>query len=228
MSNFVFLHVGEEPNVELFVRSIQLTNPGSRIIQCSDNNTKQIDGVSDVFRLDTDAKNLMTFRLQAFADLRLREPAIYLDTDMLVLGKIEPDRLLENHEVACCERSFGRDGLINTSFKGMDLSEYTGKTLGEIYPVLACFTITKSSIFWETCFEYLLALDKKFHWWYGDQEAMRDVVKNKVFATCRLPESHVACLPEFATNDKPPICLHFKGPQRKAHMGRIFEQIFAA
>jgi hypothetical protein len=167
----------------------------------------------------------MTFRLECFSKLGLSEPAVYLDTDMLVLGKIIPKMILKNSQVICCERSFGRDGLINTSFKGMDLKEYMNKTFGEIYPILAAFTLTENSSFWTECFQELLKLDPKFHWWYGDQEAMRNVANGGKFRIGYLPESQIACLPEFATKDNPPLCLHFKGPKRKAFMEGVWQSL---
>jgi lipopolysaccharide biosynthesis glycosyltransferase len=222
---FVFLHIGDDPNVDLMVRSINSRNQNAYIIQCSDNKTKKIDGASDIFRVSADTTNLMTFRLQAFSNLKLKEPAIYLDTDMLVLKSLDTHGLIGNSEVVCCKRSFGLNDIVNTSFRGMDLSEYRNKTLGEIYPILASFTITKSFEFWSACLKNLLELDKKFHWWYGDQEAMRNVANSNQFAISYLPESTVACLPEFFNNNNPPMCLHFKGSQRKAWMREIFHQL---
>jgi hypothetical protein len=93
---FVFLQVGNDPNVELMVDSIKISNPYSKIIQCSDLDTNKIKGVSEVFRISSDTNNLMTFRLEAFAKLNLNEPAIYLDSDMLVLKKINIADLLND------------------------------------------------------------------------------------------------------------------------------------
>ena len=55
----------------------------------------------------------------------------------------------------------------------MDLSEYFNMKIIDVYPILACFTITKSNVFWIKCFENLLQIDQKFHKWYGDQEAIK-------------------------------------------------------
>lgn len=224
MKTFVFLHVGVDPLVELLVSSIHRTNPHARVIQCSDPLTSQVDGTTEIYRHCGDTSNLMTFRLEAFSALGLREPAIYLDTDMLVLTELNPAEILAEADVACCERSFGRDALVNTSFRGMDLSEYENKTFGEVYPILAAFTVTRTCEFWDACFERLVAIDKKFHYWYGDQEAMRDIARTNRFRTRLVPESMFACLPEFA-RDTPPKVLHFKGAQRKKSMGQVWRSI---
>ena len=226
MTNFVFLHVGADPYVELLVHSIRKTNPNARVIQCTDKLTEKVHGTTEIYRHNGDTSNLMTFRLEAFSALRLQEPAIYLDTDMIVLGEISPEAILKDSQVICCKRSFERDSPINTSFRGMDLSEYQHQTLAEVYPIIACFTITEDSSFWLECFEDLIKLDQKFHRWYGDQEAMRNVASSGKFRINYLPESHIACLPEFAQKDISPLCLHVNGGQRKVWMKEIFDEVF--
>ena len=74
----------------------------------------------------------MTFRLLAFSELRLTTAAIYLDTDMLVVAPLDVKGLLGENDVALCLREFGTQDTINTSFKGMNLIEYQGKTFGEV------------------------------------------------------------------------------------------------
>ena len=215
---FVFLHVGNDSAPALLCKSILRCMPDAEIIQCTDSTTEKIPGVTEVARFKGNTNNLMTFRLKCFASLNIEKSAIYIDTDILVLDKINPDELLGESEVALCERTFDRNSLINTKFRKMDLSEYAGKTSGEVYPIIACFTVTKSSQFWQDCKENLESLDKKFHFWYGDQEAMRNVVDSKKYVTTFLPESKVACLPEHATPSYSPIALHFKGAKRKSWM----------
>ena len=222
---FVFLHVGNDSAPALLCKSILRCMPDAEIIQCTDSTSEKIPGVTEVVRFEGDTNNLMTFRLECFAGLNIEKSAIYIDTDILILDKIIPDELLGESEVALCERTFDRNNPINTKFRGMDLSEYNGKTLGEVYPIIACFTVTKSSQFWQDCKENLESLDKKFHFWYGDQEAMRNVVASKKYATAFLPESKVACLPEHATPSYSPIALHFKGAKRKPWMQDVASQL---
>jgi tetratricopeptide (TPR) repeat protein len=222
---FVFLQVGEDPQTEMMVNSINLSNPNSRIIQCSDLQTNKINGVTEVFRLDSDVTNLMTFRLEVFAKLNLSQPAIYLDSDMLVLDKIVADKFLKEADLVLCKRSFYRYGEFDVNFKNMNLLQYSNKEIFEVYPILACFTITKSYEFWLTCFHNLLELDKKFHFWYGDQEVIRNIAITGKFKIHYVPESQVACLPEFFQKESPPLCLHFKGPDRKNLMMSFYSDL---
>lgn len=225
MKNFVFLQVGDDPIVEMMVHSINVTNPGSRIIQCSDSHTKKFSGVTDIFRLNSDPKNIMAYRIEAFERLGLSDPAIYLDTDILVLRKLEVENLLNGADVAFCHRSFGRDSMINIKFNNMDLSEYENMTLGEVYPIIGCFTVTKSYHFWSECLTKIKSLDAKFHHWFGDQEAMRDIASGDKFSCNYLPESNIACLPEYYSEHNP-SCLHFKGSKRKNLMNKFYENLF--
>lgn len=222
---FIFLHVGNDIAPTLLCKSILYYMPDAEIIQCTDYDSKKVDGVTKVVRFEGDITNLMTFRLACFANLNINKSAIYIDTDILILGKIDPDELLSNNEVALCARTFDREKKINTTIHGMDLSEYNGKTLAEVYPIIACFTITKDSRFWQDCKENLETLDKKFHFWYGDQEAMRNVTASEKYKTSFLPESKVACLPEHHTALYSPLALHFKGSKRKSWMQDIASKL---
>ena len=65
--------------------------------------------------------------------------------------------------------------LFNTRFKGLDLSKYDGKTLDEVYPVLATFAYSEGNKIWIRCLERFHALDRVFYQWYGDQEVLRDI-----------------------------------------------------
>lgn len=133
--HIVFLHVGNETLFPtLLVRSLRMHNPNASIVQCSDPCSPKIPGVDEVFRFVGDASSLMTFRLQCFSGLDITAPTLFLDTDMLCVEGVDPAQIIQNADIAVCAREFGCQDFINTSFKGMDLSEYSRKTVGEVYP----------------------------------------------------------------------------------------------
>ncbi len=214
----VFLQVGEDPLTPLLVKSIKKQMPNAEIFQCSDAATAKIAGVDHISVCEGNRENLMTFRLAAFSQLKLDAPAAYIDTDILFAKPCSIDALIKDCDVAVCRRTFARDALINTSFRGMDLSEYQGRTLGEVYPYLASFNVTKNHQFWTECLTELNGLDQKFHWWYGDQEAIRNVIRRGRFRFRELEESDVSCLPECVNPNELPLAIHFKGQARKAGM----------
>jgi len=215
--DFIFLHVGSDIRPYFLVKSIRKFFKNAKIIQCSDPLTKQVDGVDEVLRHDGDISNLMTFRLEAFSLIDTKKQSVFLDTDMLVLKEFNLDNYFES-DAALCKRSFGLDSVINTSFRGMDLSEYKNQTLGTVYPYLACFTAVRSKEFWKEANNILSLLDNKFHYWYGDQEALKKIAASNKFKISTVEEAIFACLPEEINHSLLPNLIHFKGPSRKSLM----------
>jgi hypothetical protein len=216
---FVLFQVGNSIEPILLVKSIRKLMPDACVLQCSDKGTEQIEGVDRRIVVEGDLSCLMTLRLKAYSELALEEPAAYLDSDMILLRPLDPAVVLGDADVAVCERSFGRDGLFNVNFKGLDLGAYRNKTLGEVYPYLACFTVTKDCRFWAKANELLLTMNSTFHRWFGDQEAIRELVKSGVFKVTKVPESAYGCLPDMISKTStPPRLLHFKGSTRKQAM----------
>jgi hypothetical protein len=218
--NFVFFHVGNVEQPRLLVKSIRKFNPDSKIYFITDKVTENIDGVNETLRIECDRKNLMTSRLNAFSQLKLNENAIYMDTDVLLVRPITLDLFLE-HDVYLCLRSHGKKNILNHQIKMLDLSEYENKELGVIYPYIACFTYTRNYLFWEDCLEILNSLDKKFHVWYGDQEALRIINDSKKYDIGYLDESSICNLPDFSSIGDGSYSLHFKGAARKEDMVKL-------
>ena len=218
-ATFVFLHVGPASGFPtLLVRSIRAIQSDAEIIQCTDATTPVIEGVNSAARFAGDISNLMTFRLQSFATLNHAKPALYLDTDMLCVSRIDPVSELGECDVAVCHREFNCASPFNTGFAGLDLSEYTNMTLGDVYPYVACATVTRDGTFWSECLDNLRTLAPKFHYWYGDQEAIRNVIRSGRFNSKLLPESRYGCLPEAHASAEAPYLMHFKGAHRKPLM----------
>ena len=221
--DFVFFHIGDDTLYPtLLTKSIKKFNPDSKIFYITDKKTKNIEGVTNKFRIECDAKNLMISRFLGFFQLKLNSPAIYIDTDVLVTNKI-PNELFDQNDVYLCKRS-AMGGIINTTFKDLDLNEYKGKTMGEIYPFLSCFTYASNYKFWEECYKILINLNKKFHYWYGDQEALRIINDQKKFNIGYLDESLICSPPEIINKNKV-YSIHFKGLYRKKLMINLAEKI---
>jgi hypothetical protein len=216
MTTAAFLHIGEDLRFPtILARSLTRHNPGIEILQVTDLATPAIEGVSEVCRIGPYEGAMMTFRLRGFASLAPSGPCWFFDTDMICNGPLSPPA--EVAPVAVCERQFGRDTIFNAAFRGMDFGEYRGRTLSQVYPWLACATWVDGEDFWRECLEELLSLDPKFALWYGDQEALRNVIARRTLPWSRLPESIYACLPEAPEPAATAQMMHYKG-QRKALM----------
>ena len=214
MSTVAFMHIGNDVTLPtIMVRSVRRHNPGFRIVQVADPGSPRIEGVDAVERQLMTDRNVMLFRMRCFAALKTAGPTWFLDTDMICNrplvyeGEAQP-------EVAVCVREFDRDVVFNHRFGGMDLSEYEGRTLGSLYPYVGCATLLNNSSFWVECLENMEALDPKFFNWYGDQEAIRNVVESGRHRVAGLPESLYACLPEYETAAAPPVVSHYKGARK--------------
>lgn len=212
MSTFVFFHVGPDLAMPArMVESLRKHNPTAEVIQVTDHNTRTVPGVTWTAPTGGDPEFLMLWRTQAFAGLGLTDPALYLDTDMVVNKPLNVELLLGDAHIAPCRRSFHRDAMFNPRQRGQDYSEYAGKTLDEVYPYVGCCTITASSGAWESMAENYEALPPKFKRWYGDQEVLRDYVNSLPSSwVTYLPEAEFACLPEHGHG----YIDHYKGARK--------------
>jgi hypothetical protein len=212
---FCFFHVGsatEEP--QMLVNSIKKFNPTSEIICCTDRFSPVIQGVQRL-EFDGNPKELMLFRVKSFANAQIMEPAIYLDTDMLCYQSIQLDVEESNKDIFLCERSFNAQTLFKGNFLGLNFKEYDKKPFGQVYPYLACATITKNSLIWNEILDLCEELSQKFKIWYGDQEAMKLFVKNTKYELGFIPENQWACLPEYSRYCDDIKFMHFKGARKK-------------
>jgi len=212
---FVFFHVGDDiAQPTAMVQSIRQHNPNATIVQVTDDQTPAVPSVSRVFVSHGNRQFLMQWRTNAFAELGLSEPAMYMDTDMIVRHPIDPAALLED-VVAMTRRDFNREAMFNPRQRGQDYFEYAGLKLDKVYPYVGCCTITADWGVWADLAEMYNVLPDKFRVWYGDQEVLREYAKR--VAVQPLPEAHYACLPEYLPRHPDPAIVHYKGA-RKALM----------
>jgi hypothetical protein len=158
----------------------------------------------------------MYWRTRAFAEARITQPAMYIDTDMLFVLPVNPAAILGDKEVIFCRRSFDRDAGFNGEQRGGIFKQYHNIPLGTLYPYLGCATITKNYHAWKGMAILMGFMDQNLRSWYGDQEALK-VYSHMLYPELvgEMEESEYACLPERAVGGHVPKILHFKGPARK-------------
>ena len=126
-------HIGNEtiyPTV--MVRSIRAHNPEAWIVQCTDHFSPSVIGVDEVVRNGGDNGLPMRFRLESFARLDISAPTLFLDTDMICVQPLDPAEALQGQDAAVCLREYGREILLDPNAMNIDLSEYSGRRLGDI------------------------------------------------------------------------------------------------
>lgn len=217
-ATFVFFHIGNDISMpKMLVDSINLTNPGADIIQCTDLTTPLVPGITKKLRISGNPNEIMSFRINAFNKAKLLNPAIYLDTDMLVIKKININQLLGKSFALMCKRNYTLEGAFIGNQRGLTFHEYDKKPLGEVFPFVACATITKDYKFWSLLSDEILTLDSRFQKWYGDQEAMKNVyfkLKNQLNFGY-LNESEFGYLPGEKMSPEPVKIIHFKGNKKE-------------
>lgn len=218
MSTFVFFHIGDDPKyvsmVNRLISSIKETNPNPYIVMVSDPETPVIEGITKRVDIKGDRKEIMLMRLAGFAAAQVDRPAIYLDTDMVVKEEIDTHKIIGDKEAILCRRFFNKQAIFNHNLRGMDFSEYRGRTLDEVYPILACATVTRDWKPWAQMTAMMEYINPKFKLWYGDQEVLR------LYSQCGedvgyLSERDYACLPEYEHTLYPsPKIIHYKGARK--------------
>lgn len=227
-SVFCFFHVGEDVSQpSMLVDSINSTNPGSEIVFCTDAATPDVRGTSKRVEITCDRRYLMTSRLAAFSAAQLNYPAIYLDTDMLVMKPVNPAALLDNKSFMLCKRSFDIEASFHGVQRGLKFAEYDRQPIGQVFPFLACATITSSWRVWDQLLKILNTLEDKYQAWYGDQEAMKILAKQTPsdhYGT--INEADFGCLPDQFHLVHAASILHFKGAERKGFMRDVHSAYF--
>jgi hypothetical protein len=214
MSTFVFFHVGDDLTwPRKLIASVRKSNPNAEIIMASDPQTPVVEGVNRRVDIKGDRDEIMLMRVAGFAAAQVGKPALYLDTDMVVLENIDVEALLGRKDAVLCKRFFNKEAIFNHNLRGMDFSEYKGMTLNEVYPILACATVTRDWKPWGQMTAMMEYIHKKFKRWYGDQEVLRLYSnEDNVGYLC---ESEYACLPEFERTVKlRPKIIHYKGGRK--------------
>ena len=158
----------------------------------------------------------MYWRTASFANLGLKKPAAYIDTDMLFVLPFDPAAILAERDIVFCRRSFNRESPFNgEQFEGK-FKKYDQVPLGVLWPFMGCMTITKTFHSWK-CLSILMSLmDENHKKWYGDQEAL------KIYSHMLEPERvgqveelDYACLPDMVPDGHVPHVMHYKGERRK-------------
>lgn len=219
MSTFVFFHIGDDSTyvflVNRLVDSIKKTNPTADIVMVGDPETPVIEGVTRRVNIKGNRKEIMLMRLAGFAAAQVDRPAIYLDTDMIVKEEINTESLIGDKEAMLCQRHFNRDAIFNHNLRGLDFSEYKGMTLGEVYPILACATVTRNWKPWAQMVAMMDYIHPKFKLWYGDQEVLRLYSRTEKEDVGYINEAEYACLPEYEKLIYPsPKIIHYKGGRK--------------
>jgi len=227
MINFYFFHIGDNISLpKMMVESIRITNVNSQIFQITDRFSPEIKNIDKCFRFDGNIKNIMKFRMEAYSNVELVDnvPALFLDTDMLILKKINHIDLFKKYEVVLCKREIEVDLKVNINFKKMNMVEYKNSTMVEAWPYLGCFIAIKNSKCLNQMNEIYNKLETKYKIWYGDQIALKKFADFN-YVDC-VGENEYAYIPNNIKVPENAKILHFKGESLKNLMKEYFINYF--
>lgn len=236
--NFVFFYIDTETNelsnkhrsleredLIYFIKSIKKYHPESKIIHCTDINTKSFEGVDFVHRVKFDTNFLMYGKIKSFSTLKIDRTSIYLDPDMLVMKTIPIDSIENKADVFLLKRTFNNEVDIPLIFRGLKFSNHQDKKYIDVYPYVACLVICKQEIFWKKCLDYFNKINAVYKLWFGDQEIFRLMVENKAFAFGFVEEKDFACPPQNLKGNTRPFIIHFKGKINKQMIKKYYQYV---
>lgn len=220
------IHKQNEEDISYFVSSIKKNHPNSNIIQCTDLDTPKINGTDIIFREKIDQRKIMEARIFLYSKLKLNSISIYLDTDMLLVRKIPYKLFIDEADVFLLKRSFDLNANLPVLFRGQNYNEHLHEKLGEIYPYIGCFLITKNENFWKDCYNTYKNYNDNYKFWFGDQKVIKEIVEKNNYKFAFLNESDFACPPRFTNKNKPPHLIHFKGKNNKNLIKKFYHHIY--
>ena len=223
-----FFWRGENTQIPtLLVSSIRnYHDENMKIIQISDEETDNIEGVNDVIKLKL-PQEMMTARLKAYSQIKTHSSkTFFIDADSLMVNKLNFNEFGEG--IYITKRS--KDFIINHNFPEY-YPEFEGKLIKDIMPFLfgAIAIINTHNIFNELL-EICLNLEKRFQRWYGDQVSLFKYYKENKELFLFLEQKKYLEIIEEETNItkdfvkkkilEQKVFVTFKGPQ---DMKRIFK-----
>jgi lipopolysaccharide biosynthesis glycosyltransferase len=193
-----FMQVGSDTQLaNLMVASVRKAMPDARIIQLSDMDSPEVQGIDEVIRKPYSGY-LMTFRLIHLA--ALRGEWITLDTDIIVKKDIR-EVFSKPFDVALTKRT-------------NKILDANGVNIVEIMPYNAGVMFSRNHIFWEQALESLMRMPESAHKWYGDQLAIRVMVDSDHFNLLELDCNTYNYTPSDADERKDVHVYHFKGNRK--------------
>ena len=221
---FAFFWVGDDISIPSFlVQSIRFIYGGDvTILQLSDHATPSINGVTEVLRKNL-SKYIMLARLEAYSLVNTNKPTCFLDADCLLINKIKLPSFANNNAMLLERNSAYKKLAFHSSVKE-NYPEFINKNIYDAMPILFAFIATPDGgKLFKNILTIARTLDERFHYWYGDQMAIKIEWENNKNKYLLLNE-HQFFYTVKKTLEKNELLslqsegfqiIHFKGPESK-------------
>ena len=198
-----FVLVGEQPWAPLMVESINRVT-GYPVIQLSDLNTPEVDGVDEVVRIPMRVP-LMPYRLKHLA-LCPYDEWVTFDTDIIVKKPLA-DVWARPFDVAITRRLRGKCLDPN----GVDIAPHMPFNTGVMF--------SRDSSFWREAHDWLCKQSQERQDWWGDQLAVAEVAQRRTHHVLLLPGEEFNWTPDKREDVSDARIWHYKGARKDWMMG---------
>ena len=175
--SIVFFWIGENTSIpKSLVYTTRLVMGDSvNIVQLTNNNTEEINGVTSVKRYEL-PEQIMLARLKAYSKYEPEtEEVFFCDADSIFINKLS---LPKNKEQKIFLTPRQQDFKINATYPEY-YEEFVDKTAKEVMPFLfgAIAIRDNQQIFFKELLNICLKLPNRFHRWYGDQYSLKKYIE---------------------------------------------------
>ena len=224
--SIVFFWIGENTSIpKCLVYTTRLVMGNSvNIVQLTNKNTEEIDGVTSVKRYEL-PEQIMLARLKAYSKYEPEtEEVFFCDADSIFINKLS---LTKNNKNKIFLTPRQQDFKINATYPEY-YEEFVNKTAKEVMPFLfgAIATISNQQSFFRELYDICLKLPDRFHRWYGDQYSLNkfldggfdeyENLNTKIYLNI-LKEQLTLRYLENAINENVQL-ITFKGPNSKIYL----------
>ena len=216
--SFIYLYGSNTQMGEKISYSIKKNHPSSKIIQITNFSEKKISGVDYVERFHFSNDTIMyDFIKSQIKIIKKYGPTVFLDADMLIIKPIDKFFSDKKFDFSITKRSLEYNNrYINPKLHKENFPELIGKKWGDIMPYNAGIYYCNKAESLDYMLSVFNSMSKNFYKWYGDQIALKELVKSKKFKINFFEGEVYNYTPKSSFEDftKKKV-LHFKGKTKK-------------
>ena len=219
MKNIAFVSLGNQSVkcANFLVKSIKKYNSNFQIIQISSAEDKTVLDINEKFIFDFNLSKFMLNRLESQIEVvKKYGPTIFLDSDMLVNDNLNSIfDLLTKYDLIFTKRKnnfFMQDTFFNQEHGvTIKFNEFKNKKINEVMPFNGGFLGVSNTSSLEKLLDIYLKLNLKFHYWYGDQIALKKIYDTNEYKIYILDSNYNHNVKNLTDYEKKVFVYHFKG-----------------
>lgn len=230
MINFAFVHCEKQYTImgKMLTYSIKKIYPNSSVIDVRGRGQPVIENTDYSEIWDFPEGNIMYDDVAAKVFVQEKYgPTLFIDTDMLLLKKIDNFIEIGNFDISVTKRTEkSMLKVLNYESHKDRFPDLVNKTLGETMPFNAGIYFCKNL----NTIKYMLStfdkMNKEYFVWYGNQVALNEMIRSKIFKI-KIFDSLVYNYTPLNSDEDFSMrsILHFKGSKRHLYIP-VFKKIF--